>query len=158
MPIRKCDKEKWESTYLLSCLPDANEEIFCMSLPKCVLPFLTNQVAQFISCGDIGCFYFSGNTLLLPFLLPSWFQDSSQIKTREVPFHVLALLCLLLTFSRTRSIFLLNVQSHFLDLDGRILNLVYSYLKIQRKDQNLGRHSVSFITPLSRYQPIIQFN
>ena len=43
-------------TYLLACLPDANKEIFCMSLPKCVLPFLTNQVAQFISYGDIGCF------------------------------------------------------------------------------------------------------
>ena len=82
-PICKCDKGKWESTYLLACLPDANKKIFCMSLPKCVLPFLTNQVAHFISCGDIGCFCFSGNTLLLPFLLPAWFQDSSQIKARE---------------------------------------------------------------------------
>ena len=25
---------------------DANKKILCMSLPKCVLPFLTNQVAQ----------------------------------------------------------------------------------------------------------------
>ena len=97
---------------VLVCLPDANKEIFCMSLLKCMLPFLTNQVAQFISCGDIGCFYFSGNRLLLPFLLPAWFQDSSQIKAREgCTFSCLSIVCLLLTFSRTRSIFLLNVQS-----------------------------------------------
>ena len=68
-----CDKGKWESTYLLACLPDGNKKIFSMNLPKCVLLFLTNQVAQFISCDDIGSFYFSGNTLLLPFLLPAWF-------------------------------------------------------------------------------------
>ena len=112
MPICKCDKEKWESTYLLTCLPDANKKIFCMSLPKCVLPFLTNQVTQFISCGDIGCFYFSGNALLLQFLLPAWFQDSIQIKAREgSTFSCFSIVCLLLRFSRTRSIFLLNVQS-----------------------------------------------
>ena len=125
-----------------------------------MLPFLTNQVTQFISCGDIGCFYFSGNTLLLPFLLPAWFQDSSQIKAREgSTFSCLSIACLLLRFSRARSIFFIKCPVfHFLDLVGRILNLVFSYLKIQRKDQNLGRYSVSFLTPLSWYQPIIQFN
>ena len=109
MSICKCDKEKWESTCLLTCLLDANKEIFCMSLPKCVLPFLTNQVAQFISCGDIGCFYFSGNTLLLQFLLSTWFQDSIQIKAREgSTFSCLSFVCLLLRFSRSRSIFFIK--------------------------------------------------
>ena len=48
---------------------------------RSVLPFLSNQVAQFTSCGDIGCFYFSWEyTSSRPFLLPAWFLDSSQIK------------------------------------------------------------------------------
>ena len=45
--------------------------------PKWVLPFLTNQFAQFISCGDMGCFFSSENILLLASFLPAWFQDSS---------------------------------------------------------------------------------
>ena len=80
---------------LARCLPDPQKEIFFMRLPKWVLPFLTNQVAHFISCEDMGCFNSSGNILCLHFFI---------IKCPVF---------------------------HFLDLDGRILNLVDSYLKIQ---------------------------
>ena len=38
-----------------------------------MLPFLTNQVALFISCGDIGWFYFSGN-------IAKWGNDGSLYK------------------------------------------------------------------------------
>ena len=83
-------------------------------------------------------------------LMPTRFQDSSQIKTREVYTFssCLSIVCLLLTFSWTSSIFFINFPVfHFLDLKRIILNLVYSYLKIQRKDQNVGRYSVFFLTP-----------
>ena len=53
-----------EEIHMLACLltssPHVNEEIFCMSLVKSVLPFLTNQAALFISRG-ISRSYFSGN-------------------------------------------------------------------------------------------------
>ena len=52
------ERGKLESTGLLACLCCVNQKIFCMSLLKTVLPFLTNQAAQFISCG-IGRSYFS---------------------------------------------------------------------------------------------------
>ena len=114
-----------------------------------------DQSSHILSCGDMGSFYSSGNILLLSFLLPAWFQDSSQIDASEgSTFSCLSIVCLLLTFSGTRSIFFIKCPVfRFLDLVGRILNLVFSYLKIQRKDQNLGRYSVSFLTPLSWYQP-----
>ena len=75
---------------LARCLPDPNKEIFFMSLPKWVLPFLTNQVAHFISCGDMGCFNSSGNILCLhDFKILVTLVKSRQRK--GVPFHVLAL-------------------------------------------------------------------
>ena len=105
-----------------------------------VLPILSKQVAQFISCGDIGCFYFSWEytSSTIPFAcMISRFQ-SNQGKRKGIDFHVLAcIVCLLLTFSR--SIYFIKCPVfHFLNLHGSILNLVYSYLKIRRQDQNLG--------------------
>ena len=35
----------WLPARLLACSPDTDKEIFCVSLLKTVLPFLTNQAA-----------------------------------------------------------------------------------------------------------------
>ena len=53
-------RRKLESTCLLTCSPRFNYEIFRVSLVKTVLPFLSNQAAQFISRG-IGRSYVSWN-------------------------------------------------------------------------------------------------
>ena len=47
----KFEKIKLEAKCLLACLPDTDKEVFCVSLLKTVLPFLTNQAAKFCSRG-----------------------------------------------------------------------------------------------------------
>ena len=49
----KSEKGNLEAKCLLACLPDIDKEIFCMSLLKTILSFLTNQVTWFCSCGII---------------------------------------------------------------------------------------------------------
>ena len=71
------ERGKLESTCLLPTHLKLTKK-FSVSLLKTVLPFLTNQAAQFISHG-IGCSYFSQN-LLLSFLL--WYDFIIQVKSR----------------------------------------------------------------------------
>ena len=65
--------------FVLACSPRVNKDIFRVSLLKSPLPFLTNKIVRFISCG-ISRFYFSGN-FLLSFLL--WYNFKILVKSRD---------------------------------------------------------------------------
>ena len=119
--------------------PDTNNEIFCVSLLKSILLFLTNQAVRCNSCG-ICHSYFPRNLFLIPFM--AWIQYSIQ----QPPW----------TFSGSLFFFnwKLSNQSYFLDLDRGILNLIY--LKIRRYNQNLVPWT-NLKSWFKIYQPIIQF-
>ena len=64
---------------VLACSPRVNQEIFRVSLLKSALPFLTNKIVRFISCG-IDRSYFSGNFLLSFFL---WYNFKILVESRD---------------------------------------------------------------------------
>ena len=77
---QKTEKFLSERGKLVACSPARLPRFVSTKIySTCVLPFLTNEAARFISHG-IGRFYFSGN-LLLTFLL--WYDLKILVKSRE---------------------------------------------------------------------------
>ena len=101
-----------------------------MSLLESVLSFLTNQAAQFTSCG-IGCSYFSWN---FPLSLLLWYDFKILVKSMAGG----TFLSLASTGNVQQQSFKYAVF-YFLDLEGAILNLIW--LKINKKCQNFHHFS-----------------
>ena len=69
--------------YLLACLLCVNKGIFCVSLLKNFLPFLTNQAAQFISHGIYwSLLYFREYSSIIHFDA-LWYDFKILAKSRE---------------------------------------------------------------------------
>ena len=120
--------------FVLACSPRVNQDIFRVSLLKSPLPFLTNKIVRFISCG-ISRFYFSGN-FLLSFLL--WYNFKILVKSRDGGIFS----CLASSANVWQKFFFFQLKAkypvfHFLDLNGAISNLIQP--KINKKRRNFHR-------------------
>ena len=110
---------------------------------KCLVIF--DQSPNFCSSCGKECFYFSGN-LLLRFLL--WHDLKIEVKSRGTREYIFMST---VTYQQIAEVFF-SVKSkcpifHCLELDGRVLNLIYR--TIRRKGQNL--QNVRGPTPPRKY-------